>query len=78
MKYIYMNENVGDPDALGIAVWNEETDRLIYTKQVDVLDKHGSVIARVVFNQRPPKNMPHEATAWVEVYEYGDGNVGLL
>lgn len=72
MKYIYMNEFISDaePEVPVIAVWDPNTKRLVYTDLVEVKDRHGVIIARVKFGQKPPKDLPHEAKSWVEVYEY--------
>lgn len=71
MKYIYMNEFIGqkDADVPVIAVWDPNSKRLVYTNYVEIKDRHGIVIARVKYGERPPKEMPHEAAAWIEVYE---------
>lgn len=74
MKYIYMNENVHDKDALAIAVWDPHTKRLVYAKSVDIVDKNGDTVATIVHGEKAPKDLPHEAVAWVEVYESAGGS----
>lgn len=77
MKYIYMNESVHDKDALAVAVWDPESKHLVYAKTVDII-ANGEVVARVVHGEKPPKDLPHEAVAWVEVYEGSGGDVGFF
>ena len=70
MKYIYMNEFISDkePDVPVVAVYDYDSKRLVYANVVEIKDRHGLTVARVRFGT-PPKSLPHEAKAWVEVYE---------
>lgn len=73
MKYIYMNEFIAgknEAEVPVIAVFDGESKRLIYCNEVDIRDRHGAVIARVRFG-KAPKILPHEAKAWVEIYDFG-------
>ena len=78
MKYIYMNESVHEKDALAVTVWDPTSKRLVYAKTMDIIAANGEVVARVVHGEKPPKDLPHEAVAWVEVYEGSGADVGFF